>query len=305
MPPDIFGAPPAAARRQRRIDTVVNLGLGLNVLLAAAKTLAGIVGHSRALLADGINSTSDVAYYIVVKIFVRLAGKPADEQHPYGHYQLESIAALIVGAFVVSTAIAIFWDAANAAFDLLAGKSDPPPILAFSLWVALATIALKIGLMLYTRTVSRETHNPAVAALASDHRNDIFSAAGATVGISLGMLGLRWVDPVAGALVALVVLRTGIEILRDSSAELMDAVPGGMLENEVRAIAGAIEGVREVTDIHAHRFGPYLVVNLTVGVDGGLSVGEGDRIATEVERRLDEGMELVRKVYVHFHPSLR
>ncbi len=305
--PGILTPPPQAAlrRRQRSVDRVVNFGLGFNVLLAATKTVAGILGHSQALLADGINSTSDVAYYVVVKIFVRLAGKPADRQHPYGHHQLESIAAVVVGAFVVSTAIAIFWDSVNSAFDLLTGKTAAGTIRAFSLWIALATVALKVGLMLYTAAVARHTRNPAVAALARDHRNDIFSAAAAAVGILAGMFGIPWADPLAGAMVALVVLRTGIEILRDSSEDLMDAVPGEMLEQEVRAVVGAVSGVDLVEDIHAHRFGPYLVLNVTVGVDGALSVTDGDRIATEVERRIDGAFELVRKVYVHYHPCER
>ena len=97
----------------------VNLALLANAGLAALKTAIGILGHSPALLADGINSTSDVAYGIIVKVFIRMARKPADDEHPYGHRQLESIAALIVGAFVLTTAVAIFWDAINRVYDLL------------------------------------------------------------------------------------------------------------------------------------------------------------------------------------------
>ena len=106
-------------RRNRKSALAVNLGLAANVFLAVLKTSVGIVGHSPALLADGINSTSDVAYYLVVAVFMRLARKPADETHPYGHSQLESIASLVVGAFVITTAIAIFWDSVNNVFELL------------------------------------------------------------------------------------------------------------------------------------------------------------------------------------------
>ena len=110
--------------RERKGILAVNIGLGANTLLAALKTSMGILGHSPALLAEGVNSTSDVAYYIVVSVFVRLAGKPADDEHPYGHSQMESIAALIVGAFVMTTGIAIFWDAVNRVFDLLSGRGE-------------------------------------------------------------------------------------------------------------------------------------------------------------------------------------
>jgi cation diffusion facilitator family transporter len=96
-------------QRERQSSLAVNLGLVANLFLAALKTSIGVLGHSPALLADGINSTSDVAYYLVVIVFMKLAREPADTEHPYGHSQLESIAALIVGSFVITTAIAIFW----------------------------------------------------------------------------------------------------------------------------------------------------------------------------------------------------
>ncbi|MCI5223080.1 MAG: cation-efflux pump, partial [Candidatus Electrothrix sp. AR4] len=89
--------------RRKKAESVVNIGLFFNSVLAIVKVFAAVTGHSQALLADGINSISDVIYFIVVKIFVRLSGKPADPEHPYGHHQLESIAALVVGAFVITT----------------------------------------------------------------------------------------------------------------------------------------------------------------------------------------------------------
>src|SRR5512138_1349537 len=111
----------SAHERDRKRLWAVNLGLGINILLSIVKTTFGVLAHSPALLAEGINSTSDVAYYIVAGIFVRLANKPADEEHPYGHRQLESIASLIVGAFVIVTAISVFWDAVDKLWDLLDG----------------------------------------------------------------------------------------------------------------------------------------------------------------------------------------
>ncbi len=100
-----------------------------NIFLALLKTSVGILGHSPALLAEGVNSTSDVAYYVVVAVFMRLSHKPADETHPYGHNQLESIASLVVGAFIVTTAIAVFWNAVNDVFELFTVKCSPkaPP----------------------------------------------------------------------------------------------------------------------------------------------------------------------------------
>ena len=290
-------------RRENRSFLAVNLGLVANILLAALKTGIGVLGHSPALLADGINSTSDAAYYVVVSVFMRMARKPPDHEHPYGHSQLESIAALVVGSFVVTTAIAIFWNSVNNVYELLAGQSDFAGASLSALWVALFTVLLKIGLTVFTQRIGTQTGNAAVLALGYDHRNDIFSAAGAAAGIFLGRQGVPWVDPLAGALVALVVLRTGVEILRQSSADLMDTVPGRSLAQQVSGLVDAIPGVEQTEEIHAHRFGPYLVINVTIGVDGSLSVAAGDKIASQVESALCRNVDFLRRVHVHYHPT--
>ncbi len=291
-----------AEHRERKSILAVNLGLVTNILLAGLKTAIGILGHSPALLADGINSTSDVAYYIVVSVFVRLARKPPDTEHPLGHSQLESIAALIVGSFVITTAIAVFWTAVNNVHDLLVGQSDFGGAMVYALWAALFTVALKVGLTIFTQRLGQQTKNAAVLALAYDHRNDVFSALAAATGIFLGRLGYPWVDPLVGALVALVILRTGIEILRESSADLMDTVPGKSLAQQITELLSAIPAVEQVEQIYAHRFGPYLVVNITIGVDGSLSVAAGDEIASQVERTLYKNIDFLRLAHVHYHP---
>jgi cation diffusion facilitator family transporter len=289
--------------RDRKSIWAINLGLVVNVVLAAIKTVFGILGHSPALLAEGINSTSDVAYYVVAGIFMRLANKPPDTEHPYGHRQLESIASLIVGAFVVATAVAVFFDAVDKIWDLSDGEvlsSGAQPV---ALWVALGTVAIKILLFFYVRMLGRSTRNPIVDALAYDHRNDIFSAGAASVGIFLGQRGLPWVDPLAGAMVAILILRTGVFILRESSVDLMDAVPSRELAQQVSELLREIPGVRQLEELQAHRFGPQLVINLTIGIDGSLSVYRGDAIATAVEALLYQKISGLRRVHVHYHPA--
>jgi cation diffusion facilitator family transporter len=289
-------------QRNRRSALAVNIGLAANIFLAVTKTSVGILGHSPALLAEGINSTSDVAYYIVVAVFMRLARKPADDTHPYGHSQLESIASLVVGSFVITTAIAIFWTAINEVYELLNHSSSFSGASQAAFYIAVLTVVLKIYLYFFTRRIYTETNNPAVLALAYDHRNDILSSASAAVGIFLGMRGYPIFDPLIGALVALLILRTGIYIVRTASADLMDPVPSRALYRKISALLADIPEVRSVEEVHAHRFGPYLVVNVTVGVDGEISVFEGDCIACHIEDTIYRSMELVKRVYVHYHP---
>ena len=280
----------------------VQVGLAANILLAVLKCTVGILGASPALLADGINSTSDVAYGVVVSIFVRLSAKPADHEHPYGHDQLESVAAVVVGAFVITTAIAIFWHTVATVHELLTAPPDNGGSAVIALWVALAVVLVKFGLTGWTYAVNRRVNNSAVLALAQDHRNDIFASSAAAVGILFARLGHPWVDPLAGAVVSLIILHTGVEILRSATADLMDTVPGRELEREIRASLEDVVGLLAIEEVHAHRFGPWLVANLTIGVDGGISVRDGHRIATEVEQRLLSRVEFMRRVYVHYHP---
>lgn len=289
-------------QRQKKSILAINVGLAANTLLAILKTSVGIFGHSPALLADGINSTSDVAYGIVVNIFMRLSGKPADDEHPYGHDRLESIAAVVVGAFVITTAISIFWASINNVYELLSGASDFTGASQLALWIALFTVVLKIWLSLWTSRIGKQTNNNVLMALAADHRNDIFSALAATIGIIFGQQGFLWVDPLAGGIVAIIILLTGVEIIRESAADLMNTLPGKKLTEEIRRKLDELDEVLDVEEIHGHRFGLYMVVNITIGVSPDLTVAEGDRIATRVEKILVEKIDSMRRVFVHYHP---
>lgn len=287
--------------RNRQSNKAVTLSLVVNIFLALLKTTVGIFGHSTALLADGINSTSDAVYNIIVSIFVRRAHKPADSEHPYGHTQLESVGALVVGAFVITTAVTIFWNSANSLVNLLTGATNIEPVSILALDIALFTVALKSALSFYTRHVGQETQNPAIIALARDHRNDIFSALAVVIGITLSRMGFYWVDPAAGAVVAIVILRTGIGILSESTDDLMDTVPSDLLFRKVTALLDQMPKVHGVETMQAHRFGQYLVINITLLVDGTLTIDEGDHISDQVEAQLSEEIDFVRAVHVHFH----
>ena len=152
---------------------------------------------------------------------MRLSGKPADREHPYGHDRLESIAAVVVGAFVITTAISIFWSSINRVYELTMTTNSPEGATRLALWIALFTVAVKIWLSFWTYSIGRQTLSNVVLALAADHRNDIFSALAASMGILFSRAGFLWVDPLAGGLVSLIILHTGVEIIRESAADLM------------------------------------------------------------------------------------
>jgi cation diffusion facilitator family transporter len=169
--------------------------------------------------------------------------------------------------------------------------------------VALTTVGIKIVLFVYVRKLGNETHNPIVEALAYDHRNDIFSASAASIGIFLSQHGLLWSDPLAGALVALLILRTGIYILRESSIELMSAVPSKKLARQISNLIKNVPDVEQLEEVQAHRFGPHLVINLTIGINGALTVRQGDQIASKVEALIYESIPNIRHIHIHYHPT--
>ncbi len=287
----------------RRNLLAVNLSLGANLVLAAVKTTVGVVAHSPALLADGINSTSDVVYLLIIRIFMRLASKEPDREHPFGHRQLESIAAVVVGAFVITTAVAIFWNAVSQVYDLSVGQSRFAGAESIALWVALAGLIAKIWLTIFTAKIGRQTGSIAISALARDHRNDIFTIAAAAIGIVLGRAGYLWIDPLAAAVVAVGILYTGIEIIQESSADLMNVFPDKKVSERTHQIVADVEGVEQVEEIHIHRIGGALLVQVTIGVDGTMTVAAGNAIATEVELALYRHIEYLHRVSIHCHPS--
>lgn len=287
----------------RRNLLAVNLSLGVNLVLAGVKTTVGVLGHSPALLADGINSTSDVVYLLIIRVFMRLAGKAPDREHPFGHRQFESIATVVVGAFVITSAIAIFWNAISQVYDLFVGQSEFSGAGPLALWVAAASLILKIWLTVFTARIGRHTGSIAVSALARDHRNDIFTITAAVIGIVLGRAGYLWVDPLAAAIVAIGILYTGIEIIQESSADLMNVFPEREVIERAHRIVAEVEGVAQVEEIHIHRIGLYLLIQATIGVDGALTVAAGNQIATEVEKALHRHIEYLRRVSIHYHPS--
>lgn len=289
--------------REKKSIFAINLGLASNLFLALIKSIIGVTGHSPALLADGINSTSDVAFFIVIRIYTVLANKPADEDHPYGHRQLESISSLVIGAFILTTAAAIFWDSINKVFDLLVGQGDYKGASNLALYVALFTVLFKIFLTILSFKISKKINNPTILAIAYDHRNDIFSASAAGIGIFLGKLGFYWIDPLAGALVALIILKTGIKILRDSAEELMSTNPDQKFFKKIKEVILNVKGVQGIEEVNIHRYGPFIVINLTINVDGLLTVSQGDEIANIVEDELYKMFDFLRKVNIHYHPK--
>ena len=290
-------------RRDVTTRRALRAALASKVALAASKVAVGVTVHSPALLADGINSATDVAYTIAARHFVVRASEPPDDRHPYGHGQLEGIATLTVGAFVMATAIALFVGGFNDVIQILIGQHEVSDTSLVALGVAAVTVALKLVLWLVTAAQARSVDSLIVSALARDHRNDIWSAGAAGVGILASRAGVGWGDPAAAIAVSAIIFKTGLDVLREAADDLMDTRPSDDRLAATTAIAKGVDGVEAVEITGMHRYGRRFVLTVTVHVDGVLTVAAGHTIADAVEGRLLSELDGLASVDVHVEPS--
>lgn len=292
----------------KRTKRSVMLGLISNIIFAVLKTIIGIQGKSQALIADGINSTSDVAYYLVVGIFMKKSHKPADKEHPYGHRQLDNIAAIVVGAFIVTTGATIFWNAISSIYSISQGNYIDNQNFLFPVIIASITVIAKVYLYLDTKTTYKQTKNPTIKALMDDHINDLMASGTVLISLILAFYftNLIWIDPIASCLVAIFIFKTGFEIVIESSSDLMDALPDSDFAKRIREIVLTHSEVHGINHLGVHKYGPSFVLNLTIEVDSHLTVLEGDQICDEIEADLiAEFPDSLKKVNIHYHPPKR
>ena len=275
------------------------IGLVVNVFLSAAKLVAGVVGHSHALVADACESLTDIFSSIIVWRGVVVAAAPADEDHPYGHGKAEPLAAAVVSGILLFVA---GWIAIEAVHDL--GQPRPAPKI-FTLLVLLGVILVKEGLF---RFVSREAdlvENSAVRADAWHHRSDAISSVAAAVGISTALIGgenFAWADDAAAIAAAGVIAWNGWRLLRPTLGDLMDTAPDCEIKNEIQRLAETIPGVARVEKCFVRKMGYQFYVDMHVEVDPQMTVLRSHEIAHEVKDKIRGKMPAVSDVLVHIEP---
>ena len=221
----------ALEQRKRQGILAVNMGLAANIILAALKTSIGIVGRSPALLADGINSTSDVVYGIVVGVFIRLAGKPPDEEHPFGYGKAEDIAAVTQAVLIFTAGGLIIYSAVR---RIISGATIE--LTEAGIGVMLVSIIVSIFLSRHLLKVSRATGSIALEANARNIAADVYSASGVLVGlVVIRFTQLSILDPIIALVVALFVLKAGYEVMRKSFGGLVDVRLPREEEQQVRS----------------------------------------------------------------------
>lgn len=288
----------------KTIRHITWVGFWVNAALMALKLIFGYIGHSDALVADGYHSLSDFATDFIVLIFVGLAYRSADTDHPYGHGKFETFASLLIGVSLAIVAIGIGAEGVKAIIGSFSGEELPRPGV-ITLIIALLSIAGKEALYRYTVSAGRKLHSPALVANAYHHRSDAISSVATLVGVAGAIfLGERFrlLDPAASVLIAFFILKSGYDVSRPAVDELLER---SLPDEELRRIEETVkntEGVETFHRLRTRRTGHTTVVDLHIKVNPDLTVTAGHAIASHVEKSVKALFDGDAMVNVHVEP---
>jgi cation diffusion facilitator family transporter len=281
---------------------VALLGMVINFVLAAAKIITGFLGNSYVLIADGIESALDIAGSVVIWGGLKVAARPPDETHPYGHGKAEPLAAIVVSLGVLAAAIGL---AVQSVREIFLPHHAPSP---FTLVVLVTVIIVKEFMYRYVIRIGRDFESTAVQTDAWHHRTDALTSLAALIGISVALIGgAGWesADSWAALFACALIGANGVRLLRPALHEIMDTAPGAAFVSRVKGAARSVSGVRGVEKCYIRKMGLSFYVDLHASVDGGISVREGHDIAHKVKRAIQDENSRVADVMVHIEPDQR
>jgi cation diffusion facilitator family transporter len=288
--------------RFKKAEFAALVGVAGNIVLAAVKWMIGIVGNSKALVADAVHSASDVAGSLAVYIGLRAAKQPPDEDHPYGHGKAESIAAIIVAVLLFLVGIEIGKSSLQAFFQPI----EPPKMIA--VYAVILSILVKEGMFRYKYRLGKKINSDAIIVNAYEHRSDVFSSIAALIGIGAALLGgklgidwLEYADPAAGLFVSLLVIKIAWKLGTESIHTTLDHVLHEEDTVYLREAVLTFPEVKRIDELHAREHGHYVIVDLKIAVDPYLTVEQGHTIGKRVKEKLLT-LPNVHNVMVHINP---
>ena len=290
--------------RVRSIYRVTVIGFAVNLLLSAAKLVAGIFGRSSAMVADAVHSISDLATDVVVLLFVKISAKPKDACHKYGHGKYETIASIIIALALGAVGVGICINGAEKIAAVVRGEQIAKPEF-IALIAATVSILAKEWLYRYTVKVGRQTDSPAVIANAWHHRSDALSSIGTLIGIGCAyLLGGKWViaDPIAAIVVAAMILKVAIDLLRKGFDELVEGALPSNVEEEIIRIVTEDAAISHPHNLRTRRIGSSIAIEVHIRVDGDMSVRESHSLTESIERRLRERFGESTMIAIHVEP---
>ncbi|WP_246940736.1 cation diffusion facilitator family transporter [Bacillus pinisoli] len=288
--------------RFKEAEFAAMVGVVGNIVLALLKGIVGVTSNSRALVADAVHSASDIAGSFAVYIGLRAAKQPPDEDHPYGHGKAESIAAIIVAVLLFLVGIEIGKSSIEAFFHEIEAPKMP------AIYAVVFSIIVKEWMFRYKYNLGKRINSDAIIVNAYEHRSDVFSSIAALIGIAGAIigdyLGLEWLvyaDPVAGLVVALMILRIAWKLGSESIHNTLDHVLHDEDTEDLREIVLTVDGVKKIDGLLAREHGHYVIVDLKISVDPYITVEEGHRIGKNVKEQLIQHAH-VQDVFIHVNP---
>lgn len=271
-----------------------------NVILSIFKLIAGIVGHSGAMISDAVHSASDVFSTIIVILGINIASRQSDDDHQYGHDRLECVAAILLAVVLFATGIGIGIGGINKIIEGTAGKDAIPGMIA--LIAAVASIVVKEAMFWYTRSAAKKINSGALMADAWHHCSDALSSVGALIGIGGARLGFPILDPIASVVICVFIVKAAYDIFKDAIDKMVDKSCDEETEEKMRRLIEKQTGVLKVDVLRTRLFGAKMYVDIEIAADGDITLREGHEIAQVVHDKVEEEFPLVKHCMVHVNP---
>lgn len=290
--------------REKKIYAVTLTGSAVNAVLIILKFIAGILGRSSAMVADAVHSLSDFVSDLIVLIFIKIAGKPQDKGHDYGHGKFETLATLIIGLLLIGAGIGLMVNGIETVIRSLGGEVLERPTL-LALIVAIVSIASKEWLFRLTRSVGKKVNSQAVMANAWHHRSDAISSLGTLIGIAGAMfLGERWriLDPIAAIVVSILIIKSGCDIVKPCIGELLEASLPEEKEKEIERLVLGVPGIEAIHHLRTRRIGNGIAVDFHAKMDGALTLAEAHEYATAAENAIRHEFGDNSIINIHMEP---
>ncbi|MEM1505549.1 cation diffusion facilitator family transporter [Domibacillus sp. 8LH] len=272
------------------------LSIFVYICLSAFKLTVGYIANSEALQADGLNNTTDIIASIAVLMGLKISQRPADQDHPYGHWKAEPVASLVAAFIMVAVGLQVLYTAALSVFERTTEAPDP-----IAAWTGLFCAAVMYGVYQYNRRLAQKIRSQSVMAAAKDNLSDAWVSIGTAVGILGSQFGLPWLDPVAAVVVGLLICKTGWGTFREASHDLTDGYDENQLEVYKKSIF-EIPGVKGIKTIRARKYGSSSVVDVVILVSSTLGIGAAHDISVDVEDALTKAHDVI-EVHVHVEPN--
>jgi len=266
------------------------------IVLSALKLFVGYIAHSEALKADGLNNATDIIASVAVLIGLKVSQKPADKDHPYGHWKAETVASMVASFIMAVVGFQVLYNAILSVFD---GQQESPDLI--SAWTGLFCAIVMFFVYRYNRNLGRKINSQGLMAAAKDNLSDALVSVGTVIGIIGSQFGLPWLDPITAVLVGIIICKTAWEIFRDTSHHLTDGYDIEKMDVYKETVL-SMPGVKGVKDIKARAYGNNSVVDIVILVNSNLGIRDAHDISTAVENELKK-VHGIYDVIVHVEPN--